>query len=398
MVVVFAFVGPVQAQDAKIGYIDWRPSKIPEFLDGVASYFPVDTFEKVTLSNNIADHGLDAVVDEMDAIVNDMKSRGIDRIMIAASSADTGPFIEGSAGSLGGVHSDIRHPNVIFAAGLQGTASVDNGQNWYRAGQDFVTDKVLGAPILLPEVRGVSPRPQFILATDNSPGVDQANTPFTARAVAAGYEVVTVDLGWNETTNTFDSFSSLGPAIASATPGSKVGLSFSAAPSNDDTQPCVRWVSMSQQGLADPNVFDPANGNVQYVGLNYAPFFGDFDNPGSVPVDVNYGVGPTSVLFDDPAGVNEILVALGYPNDSKAAFSYDDRQFGGIGRVDAASFAWLATGGERNLDQRHLLDDNRQLVEFYVNDLVQPAGATWDEGQFENPRENPRWTEIKRES
>lgn len=391
---VLAASNLVNAQTTKIGYIEWRESKLPDILDSLTTRFPVAAFEKTTLSNNIADHGLDAVVDEMDTIVLDMQSRGIDRIMIAASSAETGPFIEGSAGSLGGVHSDVRHPNVIFAADRQGTSSVDNAQNWYRAGIDFVTDKVLGAPVLLPDVTGISPQPQFILATDNSPAVDQANIPFSNQATAAGYEVVSIDMGWNEATNTFDSFSALGPALTAAPPNSKVGLSFSAAPSNDDTQPFVRWVEMTKEGLADPNVFDPANDNVDYLSLNYGHFLGDFDDPGSIPVDLQIGVGAAPALISDPTGVNPFLVEQGYPNDPIAARAYDDETYGGSGIVSVATFAWLATEGAGSLDPRHRIDENRQLVEYYVEDVSFPAGATWDEPLLENLRVNPRWSQV----
>ena len=336
---------------------------------------------------------LDAVVNEMEAAVNDMKSRGINRILIGASSAETGPFIEGSAGTLGGVHSDTRHPNVIFSADRQGTTSVDNAQNWYRAGIDFVTDKKLGAPVLLPDVNGVTPQPQFILATDNSPGVDQTNVPFVAQARAAGYEVVNVDLGWNETAVTFDNFSALGTAIAAATANSKVGLSASAAPGPAD-EPFARWVALTQLGLADANVFDPENTNVEYLGMNYGHFLGDFDNPGTLPVDLQYGVVPSSPLIDVPDEVNDVLVELGFPSDSSEVRPYDSREYDGSGVVAAVAFAWLATDGESNLDPRHLIDENRQLVEYYVEDLVFPAGNTWDEPVLANLRINPRWTQI----
>ena len=381
------------AQNANVGYIQWRDSNIPNMLEALTTHFPVATFEHVTLQNNIGDHGLDAVVNEMEATVNDMKSRGIDRILVGASSAETGPFIEGSAGTLGDVHSDLRHPDVIFSADRQGTTSVDNAQNWYRAGIDFVTDKELGAPILLPDVTGITPQPQFILATDNSPGVDQANVPFTAQATAAGYDVINVDLGWNEATDTYDSFAALGPVIAAATPNSKVGLSASAAPSSTG-QPFARWVELTELGLADSSVFESSNGNVEYLGMNYAPFRGDFDDPGSIPVDVKYGVVPASELISDPNGVNDILLELGYPDDPVDARIFDDVEYEGSGVVSAAAFAWLVTDGESNLDARHLIDDNRQLVTYYVEDFSFPAGNTWDEPVTENLRVNPRWTAI----
>lgn len=382
------------AQDAKVGFIQWRPSELPTLINGLLPHFPVDTFEHVTLANNIGDHGLDAVLNEMESHVNDMKSRGINRILVATSSAETGPFIEGAGGSLGGIHSDVRHPDVIFSGDRQGTASVDNAQNWYRAGIDFVTANVLGNPVLLPDVTGVVPQPQLILATDNSPAVDQTNIPFTARADMAGYEVVNIDLGWNEATSSFENFSPLGTAITSAPPNSKVGLSASAAPSADDSIPFARWVSLTNQGLADPNVFDPTNSNVEYVGLNYNPFRGDFDDPGSITVDVQYGPAPAPALFSDPSGVNPILQELGFPNDQLGAFTYDNETYDGSGAVVASAFAWLATDGASNLDSRHLIDENRQLVEYYIQDVSQPAGATWDEPLFQNLRVNPRWTEA----
>jgi len=385
-----ASVNAVHAQDGRVGFIQFQESNLPDLLDSLTQHFPVATLEKVTLQNNIGDNGLDSVVDEMEAAVNSMKAQGIDRILIAATSAETGPFIEGSAGSLGGIHSDARHPGVIFSADRQGTTSVDNAQNWYRAGIDFVTDKVLGAPVLLPDVSGVVPQPQFILATDNSPGVDQANIPFTARAMEAGYEVVNVDLGWNEATATFDAFAGLGPAIAAAPPNSKVGLSASAAPAGD--QQLARWVALTEQGLADADVFDPANANVDYLGMNYQPFRGDFADPGSIPVDVLGGVVPLSALVGDPRGVNQILLDLGFPNDVNDTFAYDQEVYDGSGVPVAAAFAWLATDGESNLDPRHLIDENRQLVEYYIEDFILPAGNDFNNPSFSNLRVNPRWT------
>jgi hypothetical protein len=86
------------------------------------------------------------------------------------------------------------------------------------------------------------------------------------------------------------------------------------------------------------------------------------------------------------------LVELGYPENEQDAYSYENATYGGSGIVTAAAFAWLATDGKSNLDSRHLIDENRQLVEYYVQYVVQPAGATWDEPVFSEVRVNPRWT------
>jgi hypothetical protein len=376
----------------KVGFIQNLDFNVSELLDGLTKFFPVREFESVVLDNTVDDDGLDAVVDEMEAIVNDMKSRGIDRILIATFSTSTGPFIEGTAGSLGGVHSDIRHPEVIFAADRQGTTSVDNALNWHRPGIDFKTFNEIGPLSLLPDVAGVSPQPQFILATDFSGAVDGQNAAFLGQAVAAGYDVVPIDLDWNPGTVQFDNFDALSDAVSAAAPQSKVGMSFSAE-SLAGHPPLTRWVEMTVRGLADLNIFDPTDTNVAYVSLNWVPFLGDFEDPGTIPVDVLFGAGGVSELVVDPKGVNKFLVKLGFPDDAAAAYDYDSVNYDGGGLPLSAAFAWLATCGKRNLDSRYTIDENRQHVNVYINDLIQPAGATIFEQVEENLRINPRWQE-----
>ncbi len=373
----------------KVGFIQLFDSGVDELLGGLTQFFPVHEFESVLLQRT--GDGLDAVVDEMEDIVVDMKSRGITRILVLTSSVETTPFIEGTAGSLGGLHSDERHPGVIFSATTQGTAAVDAARNWYRAGIDFKTFLLLSPLALLPDVADVAPRPQFILATDFSRAVDGQNTAFRERAEAAGYEIVAIDLGWNEDEQAFDHIELLGDAVEAAPPGSKIGMSVSASPG------LTRMSALTLQGLDDSRIFDPDNSNVTYLSLNWVPFHGDFANPGSVPVDVFVGVEAQTEVMFDPAGVNRYLIQLGFPDEKDgglAAFEYDETTYGAFGRVCAKAFAWLATCGARNLDVRYTIDENRQHVTAYVADVSLPAGKTLFDAVSENLRPNPRWIEL----
>ena len=128
--------------------------------------------------------------------------------------------------------------------------------------------------------------------------------------------------------------------------------------------------------------------------MNFVPFLGDFDNPGTIPVDINFGVSPQPAVFADPKGVNHYLVQLGYPDSGPEAAGYDEENYGGVGRMTAMSFAWFATCGQRNLDSRYTIDEARQKVDEYIADDILPAGFTIFDFFLENLRVNPRWQEL----
>ncbi len=370
----------------KVGVIQQFDFNLESLVENMTKYFPVDTLQVHTLESNSAIDGIDAVVDEMEAEVNDMKSKGIRHILIAGSSVNTSPFIEGSAGSLGGVHSDVRHPNVIFSGDRQGTFSIDNAQNWYRAGVDFVTPQQLGPELLLPDVSGISPQPQFILATDYSPAVDPWLIPYRNHAIAAGYEVLEVDLQWNDALQTFENIAGLGDLVALATPQSSVGIAITGAEEF--------FTDFTTQALADPDIYDPANTNVSYIGINYVVVVESFQNPGTIPVDISYGVVSGPEIVVDPKGVNHFLLKLGYPDDAAEAFNHDDVTYVQDGIIVAQAFAWLATCGRRNLDPRYTMDGDGQYVAAYIQENVQLAGTILYESVLSDPVVNPRWQEL----
>lgn len=338
------------------------------------------------MTTAIAD-GIDAVVAEIESVVTDMKSRGISQIIVDTTSPEIEPFIEGTAGGLGGVHSDIRHPDVTFSAVLQGTSAVDSAINWYRLGSDFQTPGIVNPGVLLPPT--TSPGATFILATDGSVALSDATDTYVDAAAAAGYTTVLVDLGWNGTTSHFDNMAALDTALSSASPGSRVGLSVSAQDG------FVRWDALTRQGIDSPSVFDSSNANVGYFGINYIPVdLGDPLLAAAIPVDLNYGVESVSELVADPAGVNPLLVALGYPADQSGALAYDGATYGGSGIASAQAFAWFATCGQQNLDARYKVDADGRKVDYYVRDRFQPAGTTFFDLERSNLRTNPRWIAL----
>lgn len=385
-------VQSLNAQDAKVGFIRSAeshaaaPSTVT-LIDNLTEFFPVDTLEHVTLQNTLPD--IDAVVDELEAAVNDMKSRGFDKIMIEAFSTHTAPFIEGSAGSLGGIHSDERHPEVTFSAVAQGTSSVDNAQNWYRAGTDQKSSSIMSAPILLPDVAGLDPKPQFILASDFSAAIGPNNATFLTHAETAGYEVVSLNLEWDQETSQFDNIAGLSSAIGNAPPDSRVGVSMSSA---NIFVPGVGFQTLHQrfteQALEDENIFDAGNTNVDFLSISWRP-------TDSLPVDLSFGVSSKTELLVDPDGVNEILVELGFPSDEATATTFNSILYKDFGVMAAMAFAWLATDGEENLDPRYRIDENRQHVHYYLREELRPAGSAAGDFVLANQIINPRWEALE---
>jgi hypothetical protein len=75
--------------------------------------YPVSALEFHYLTTSV-DIDLNAAVDELEAQVVALKNRGFYRIGLPVRSTLLAPYFDGSAGSLGGVDIDTRHPGVVF--------------------------------------------------------------------------------------------------------------------------------------------------------------------------------------------------------------------------------------------------------------------------------------------
>jgi len=374
----------------KIGHIHVGSSSaqnVVDLLDGISKWFPVDLpatglYDHRARVNNIGEDGIDAVVDELEDIVNDMKSLGIKKIMMQLGSPETAPFIEGSAGSLGGVHSDIRHPDVTFAANRQGTSSVDNAQNWYRTGIDFKTTGILTIPVVLPDVTGIIPQPQFIVGTDESLAVEQFVDNYVNGATTAGYAVIVINMGWTGTG--FNNLNALGAAIDAAPLESRVGLAVTFGGGFE------RLVALTIEGNAHPKIFDPLNFDVTYLNISWVPFGGS----GVIPVDLIYGIVAQNELTNDPDGVNKYLLRLGFPDDADDAQVHNVDVYGSNGISMAPAMPWFASCERKNLDKRYKLDENRQKVHYFITDRFLPAKKEFFETVQTDQRVNPRWLAL----
>jgi hypothetical protein len=88
--------------------------------------YPVNALEFHYLTTPVDLAHLDAAVDELEAQVVVLKNRGFYRIGLPVRSILLAPYFDGSAGSLGGVDIDTRHPGVVFTVTNLGTSTVDS--------------------------------------------------------------------------------------------------------------------------------------------------------------------------------------------------------------------------------------------------------------------------------
>lgn len=88
--------------------------------------YPVSALEFHYLTTPVDVAHLDAAIDELEAQVVALKNRGFYRIGLPVYSFLLAPYFDGSAGSLGGVDIDTRHPGVVFTVTNLGTSSVDS--------------------------------------------------------------------------------------------------------------------------------------------------------------------------------------------------------------------------------------------------------------------------------
>lgn len=377
-----------------VGYISSQAD--PQFdVNGfyalISKKFPVKQFKSYVLTVNRDTNGINAVVNEMEAKVNEYKACGIDHIIIDSTSSDAEPFIEGSAGSLGGVHSDIRHPNVTFYPVAQGTTAVDNASRWVRYA-DFRSTTKVSAESLLPTPGAGK---QFILATDYSAAILSTNEDVVEVATANGYTIVEIDLMWNNGTYQFDNIAGLDAALLAAPAGSVCGLSISASSESTFFE---RYLDMTVKGTASPNIFNPGNPNVTYFGMNFIPF-GLGTGIGSLAVDLEYGLSSSSGDTGIKNSSNEViqpvnpyLVCIGYPEDIDEARQYNVNVWQDAGSGFAQIFSKISDCKGDGIDAKtYHSTDLASGVAYFAQTATQPANQDYFSLEYGEVIVNPAW-------
>ena len=74
---------------------------------------------------------LNALINQVEALVLQLKKQGYDKIVLPDRSTFLGPFILGTGGSLT-QPINVRHPNVVFGTVCPGTSAVDEAPNVFR--------------------------------------------------------------------------------------------------------------------------------------------------------------------------------------------------------------------------------------------------------------------------
>lgn len=414
----------------KVGLITnsglWRA--VPDFLEQLTKYFPVDTFE-----HRAVPFTGPSTAYAMDEKVNELKDLGINKIIVAAFSIDTRPFILGD-GTPEFPASHIRHPEVTFSAVAQGDSSIDEGINWIRAGLDFKTNLTVAPVENLPTLDPIaSPATVFILATDNSEAVQTIlNVPYRNRADIANYQLIDIDLNWVEGDSgldpitgaylydpipgTYTNMSELDNTIADILENTNkdiiVGISMTTA--GDPGWPNIsspRYIDFTTQAKSNfSHIFNDdavASPRVSYLAVSYEPAKLSLNGMSleldTLPVDLLYGASSVSELVADPKGVNRFLIKLGFPDNRVEAELYGldvDRDGNGITDGIAAwnatfpPLAFFATCGKRNLDRRFAIDQDGHRIDFYLEDSTQVVGQTSVERDRFDLRVNPRWCEA----
>jgi len=324
--------------------------------------YPVSALEFHYLTTSLESDlsNLDAAVDELEAQVVALKNRGFYRISLPVRSLLLAPYFGGSAGSLGGVDIDTRHPGVVFTVTNLGTATVDDS----HADSVF---RFLDVPTSFDTASHMEPLlgagGEFLIVYQDNDAVSASvRDSYIDAATTLGRPTQTINVPFDGSHFAAFSLGQAKTALLALPAGSLVVHIVNGA----------LWDRYTSDALA-ADLFVPAGG-IRHVGANYYP-------TAALGVDIELGEG----LVWNPS---PITTGLGLPSDYVTWFNDPMVQSVAL-RLE--EYTWLATcGTSRGLLDGYLeFDAGGSSIQFEVERNYVPAGSlSFVPGAR---RLNPRW-------
>jgi hypothetical protein len=354
----------------KIAFIDFPGSyglqdmKTP--LRKLTAIWPVKAlkFRFMTSPLDFSPTGIDNAVNEMESRVNYLEAHGFNRIGLPPYSVYLDPFINGTAGSLGGVDLATRHPNTVFVVMNAGTSAVDSpaASNLFRLA-DVPSS---GASLEISVGNLVTTGGQMLIVYQNGDSISESiRDQFEGAATDLGIAYNLAPVDWDGTNLDAGDMASAAAAVDALPAGSLVVHAFDGLP---DVQN-----SYFSQGVP-LNLFESAssNGPIRHYAGNLQP-------PGASPAQFEYGY----QTFDRPSWQS---TRAGFPNNA-ADWNNDTRQ-----KLYMDALGFLAKCGQFHgvLDGFLRFDAGGTRINKQLQRIYLPEGST--DFAFGEVIDNPRWT------
>lgn len=307
--------------------------------------------------------GVDAIVDELEARVDYLEANGFKRIGLPTYSYVLAPFINGTAGSLGGVNLQTRHPNTVFVTMRNGTDATEDpaaAGNVFRfldvpsydTSLELSVDDLVGPAgemLILyqsADVVSESVRDQYLdLATDLG---------ITASAMALTYD------GFD-----FDTDMPAAKAALDALPAGSLVVHIT----NSDPS----YMDLYETSAIGAGIFvdESTNGPIRHFAGNFFPL-------GKIPVALELGY----QAFDRPSWQS---TRAGF-SDKLGEWRNDFRE-----KLYMEAFGFLAKCGKFNgiLDGFLRFDEGGTRIDKVLERVYLPAGSA--ELAYGERIDNPRW-------
>jgi len=376
-----AFPTPVAAWPAgcdtkqKVAFLDFPEAAVggqsslesmEPSLRALAQIWPVKRlrFRLLTAPFDTSGPGVDAVVNELETRVDYLEAHGFNRIGLPAYSAFLAPFIHGTAGSLGGVPLETRHPNSVFVTINNGTSATEDpveAGNVFRF-YDIPSNNQLASPAIDDLITGSGE--MLILYQDNDVASADVKANFETIAAGLGITVTSVAIDYNGSNFDSGDLTSAAAAIDALPAGSLVVHIVNGVPSIQD-----QYVT---DALAAGGIFvdHSSNGPIRHFAGNYFPSL-------SVPVPVEFGYSTA----DRPSWQS---TKAGFPT-SYADWFNDGRQ-----KLYMDAFGFLAKCGKFHgiLDGFLKFDAGGTRINKQYERVYFPANSTTltPGERFDNPR------------
>ena len=334
-------------------------------------------FRYMTSPQDFNGAALDTIVNELETRVTNLESNGFKRIGLPSRSVLLEPFIYGTAGSLGGVNLQTRHPNTTFVTMNVGTAAVDDldaAGNLFRfldvpSGNDstaLAVDNLLGPAAEM-----------LILYQSDDPASENVRDSYLQLASDLGITATQSSVGYDGFDFDALDLEQAAQAIDSLPAGSLVvHIANGVATIQDD------YVAAA---LTDGHIFvdESSNGSIKHFAGNFAPSV-------SVPVVVEYGY----QTVDRPSWQS---TRAGF-SDRYSVWFNDPRQ-----KLYMDAYGFLARCGKFNgiLDGFLRFDEggtriNKQLERVYLpaNSLTFTPGEKIDNERWYDDKYAWNWDEV----